>query len=145
MTETLKLSGGRFQQADYSIGRYAAHPPAGTLLSDVLHPQYFQNHLASLKQGMVINVLSDDFSLDCDLRVLTVTKTTATMRVLRVHDAASEAKAPVGDVEEVKVAFAGPVHKWRITHAGEIIQHGFATQDEAQAASNAYMAKIKGN
>lgn len=143
MTKVQKLGGGAncFHQADYLIGRYAAKAPVGTTLEDVLHPEYFQNHISSLRPGMMITVVSDDFELDCDLRVLTVTKTTAKMRVIRTLDKAATPKAKA-DVSGVKVRHAGPYHKYRIEHAGEVIQHGFATEEEALAAAEKYKARI---
>ena len=141
---TPKLKGDdRFAQSDFKIGRYAAMVPTGTDLDDVLHPEYFQNHLARLRPGMEVNVLSDDFALDCDLRVLTVTKTTAKMRVLRVYSEATAPKAAMTP-SGVEVNWGGPNHKWRVVHAGEVIDHGFATKEEAEAAAEAYMAKVAG-
>lgn len=140
---TPKLSGGRFQPADFSIGRYAAMVPAQTTLSDVLHPEYFQNHLASLRPGMEVSVLSDDFALDCRLRVLTVTKTTVKFRTLDVH-AGERAEPKPAEITEVKVGFGGPNHKWRFVHAGQVIKFGFATEAEAQVAADEYLETLKG-
>lgn len=136
--KAVKLAAGRFQQADYSIGRYAARPPSGTTLEDVLHPEYFQNELNVLKAGYLINVLSDDFTLDCDLRVLTVTKTTAKVRVLRLHRE-EEAIQTAADVSEATVSWGGPNHKWRFLHNGVVIEHGFATEAEAKDAAAKYL------
>lgn len=137
-----KLKGDdRFNQSDYVIGRYAAKVPTGTTLEEAMHPEYFQNHLARIRPGMVINVLSDDFALDCDLRVLTVTKTTAKMRVMRNYSEATAPKVKAAP-SDVEVGWAGPNHKWRFVHAGQVIEHGFATEDEAKAAAAKYSAKI---
>lgn len=139
-----KLPGGRLMQADYWVGRYAAKAPAETTLEDVLHPEYFQNELGVLRPGMIINVLSDDYKLDCDLRVLTVTKTSAKVRVLRVFDenaAPAIAPAPTSTID---VGWGGPNHKWRYLHNGTVIEHGFATEDEALEAAADYEKKMKG-
>lgn len=143
MQNIQKLSGGRFNQSDYLIGRYAARVPSGTTMDDVLHPEYWQNHLAQMKPGMEINVLSDDFALDCDLRVLTVTKTTTKMRVLRHTGDVSVAAKP-GDVSAIEVNWGGPQHKWRFIHAGEVIEKGFSSESEAKEAANKYEEMIKG-
>lgn len=143
MTKHVKLSGGRFLASDFIIGRYAAKVPAGTTLEDVMHPEYFQNELNVLRQGMVINVLSEDFELDCDLRVLTVSKTTATVRLLRLH----EGDAPstdIADISEAAVTWGGPNHKWRFLHNGVVIEHGFATEEDAKDAAAQYLAALKG-
>lgn len=139
-----KLSGGRFQQADYSIGRYAAMVPAQTTLSDVLHPEYFQNHLSSLRAGMEVAVLSDDFALDCRLRVLTVTKTTAKFRTLDVYAGGKEENVKPAEITGIKVGWGGPNHKFRYMHAGQVIEFGFATEQEAQEKADAYRQKLEG-
>lgn len=144
MTKIAKLAGGRFQQADYSIGRYAARPPSGTTLEDVMHPEYFQNELNVLRPGMLINVLSEDFALDCDLRVLTVTKTTATVRIIRVHEPDKAKTVKTADVSDLEITWGGPNHKWRYAHAGTVIKHGFSTEAEAEAAAEEYRDTLKG-
>lgn len=138
-----KLPGGRFMQADYIIGRYAAKPPTGTTLKDVLHPEYFQNELNVLRPGMRIDVLSDDFALDCELRVLTVTKTTAKCRLLRVYSDSDAPKVEPDAISDIDVNWGGPNHKWRFIHNGTVIEYGFATQDEALEAAAAYEKKLK--
>ena len=139
-----KLSGGRFEQADYVFHRYAARVPVGTTLEDVLHPDFFQNHLSNMRPGMRIEVLSDDNSLDCDLRVLTVTKTTAHCRLLR-HFSSEAVKQPdiqLDESEGIKVNFGGPHHKWRVMRANEVIQFGFGTKEEADAYGKQYVAQL---
>lgn len=144
MAKIAKLSGGRFMQSDYSIGRYAAKPPSGTTLEDVLHPEYFQNELNVLRPGMLINVLSDDFKLDCDLRVMTVTKTTAKCRLIRLFEEGSEPHVETAEASGVVVNWGGPNHKWRVLHNKTVIEHGFASEEEAYDAAAKYEAKLKG-
>lgn len=137
--------GDRFHQADYLIGRYAAKPPTGTTLEDVLQPEYFRNNLDSLKPGMEITVVSDDFKLDCVLRVLTVAKVTANMRVLRVYSDESAPEVEVKDdsISDVAVKWGGPNHLWRIQHGDAVVDKGYSTQDEAAAARVKYLESIK--
>lgn len=144
MTKPVKLAGGRFLASDFIIGRYAAKVPAGTTLKDVMHPEYFQNELNVLKQGMVINILSEDFELDCDLRVLTVSKTTAKLRLLRLHRPEKAIETKAADISDAVVSWGGPNHKWRFLHNGTVIDHGFATEDEAKDAAAKYIAKVAG-
>lgn len=132
-----KLGGGpRFQPADFTVARYVAHVPSDTTMKDVLHPDYFQNHLDRLKPGMEVCILSDDFSLDARLRCLTITKVTATFRILDVYagEYDPEDKALTGETDEIEVNFGGPQHKWRLVHRGEVIEKGFATKEDAEKA-----------
>lgn len=139
-----KLSGGRFMQADYSIGRYAATVPSETTLDDVTHPQFFSNHLNVLKPGMHISVVSDDMALDCDLRVVSVTKTSARVRVLRVFDAENAPEVRTAEVKAPEVSHGGPKHMWRFIHNGEVIQHGFHSKADAETAATKYFEILKG-
>lgn len=138
MTEKTPKLGGtqRFQPADFTIARFVAHVPSETTLKDVLHPDYFQNHLDRLKPHMEVTVISDDFALDARLRCLTVTKVTATFRVLDVYAGEYEPddKAAPEETDEITISHGGPHHKWRLVHRGEILEKGFATKEDAEAA-----------
>ncbi|KRB51789.1 hypothetical protein ASE04_09660 [Rhizobium sp. Root708] len=144
MSTAARLAGHRFMQADYAIGRYAATVPAETTLDDVTHPEFFANHLNSFRVGMLISILSDDQNLDCDLRVLSVTKTTAKVRVLRVFDENKAPKVKDAEVSDAIVSHGGPHHKWRFIHNGEIIQFGFDTKDAAEKAAAKHIELLKG-
>lgn len=150
--KTPKLGGGdRFQPADFTIQRYAAKVPADTTMDDILHPEYFANHLDRMKPGMEITVLSDDNKLDARLRVLSITKTTASLRILEDYSNADEtASKPKksGDgkisIDDIKVSHGGPHHMWRFIHSDKVIEHGFATQADATAAAEKYVEKANG-
>ena len=181
MTEKTPKLGGRdrFQPADFSIQRFAAKVPAEITLKDVLHPEFFSNHLDKMKSGMEITVLSDDNKLDVRLRVLSVTSSTASLRVLDDYSQAEEtnakqdgakatkaAKAPAkakqdgeqgneggegaGDtegklsLEDLKVSHGGPHHNWRFAHGDKVIEHGFGSKADAEAAAEEYVKKANG-
>lgn len=140
------LSGRQFVMADYEFGRFGVRVPAGTTLDHVLAPEYFRNHAQRLKPGARIEVLSDDFNLDAELRVLRVTNTSVTCRALRVHETETAKPKPkekkgkgVEVGKGVSVEWGGPNHKFRIMHAGEIVKHSFAQQDEAISAAETYI------
>lgn len=173
--KTPKLGGrDRFQPADFSIQRFAAKVPPQTTLADILHPEFFGNHLDKMKPGMEITVLSDDNKLDVRLRVLSVTATTASLRVLDDYSEAEEtnskpesakppkpkkADKPEGEkaneggdgqtggnitLDDLKVGFGGPNHKWRFMHGDKVIEHGFGSEADARAAAEEYVKKANG-
>ena len=167
--KTPKLGGrDRFQPADFTIQRFAAKVPSETTLKDVLHPEYFSNHLDKMKPGMEITVLSDDNKLDVRLRVLSVTSSTATLRVLDDYSQADETnskaeggkaskqkqepKAEGGNegeagkltIDDIKVSHGGPHHKWRFIHGEKVIEHGFGSEADAKAAAEEYVKKANG-
>lgn len=143
MTQANKLGGGsRFQPSDFSIARYAATVPSGTKLEDVLNPEYFQNHLANMRQGMEINVLSEDLELDCTLRVLKLTQTTAKLRVVRHYTGNDEEHRVLICMDDLRVEHAGPTHKWRVVHSGAVVSHGHVNREDADAAAEKYLLKV---
>lgn len=144
MIQVSKLAGHRFAQADYAIGRYAATVPAETTLADVTHPEFFANHLSVFRRGMTIDIISDDFTLDCSLRVLAITKTSATVRVIRLFDEATAPKVTSTEISAPEVSFGGPHHKWRFLHGGNVIQTGFDTKEAAEKAAEKYIELAKG-
>lgn len=144
MTQVTKLAGHRFAQADYAIGRYAATVPSETTLEEVTHPEFFANHVSVFRPGMTIDVLSDDHKLDCTLRVLSVTKTSAAVRVIRLFDEATAPKVASGDISPPQISFGGPHHKWRFLHGGNVIQTGFDTKEAAEKAAEKYIELMKG-
>ncbi|MDR6818503.1 hypothetical protein J2X76_003680 [Neorhizobium sp. 2083] len=148
MTNLVKITDTRFTPSDYKIGRYTADVPTGTTLQDVLHPEYFGNCLDKMRPGMEITVLSEDMALDARLRVLTTSKTTAKLRVLDVYAGdgvnANETEIPKLTLENIEVGWGGPNHKWRFVHAGNVVEHGFATEGEAKEAAEAYINKANG-
>jgi hypothetical protein len=148
MANAKRLSGSSsFQQADYSIDRFAAAVPAGTTLEDVQDPEYFAGFIEKMRPRMRIEVLSADMQLDCELRVLTVEKTYAKVRVLAVHSepkaVAPKKDAPKGAGEkdaDLKVSFGGPSHMWRFGEdQKEPVEKGFGTKEEAEEALRNYL------
>jgi hypothetical protein len=119
-----------------------AEPPAGTTLEDVLNPEYWANHTQRLKRGAVIEVLSEDSLLDCDLRVLKVGPTYAHVRLLRNYVESASVSAPSVLHEDVKVSFGGKQDRWRIIHRDAVVQSGMETKAEAEKAAEEYKLKI---
>ena len=136
-----KLGGRGLQLADYVFPRMAATVPTGTTLADVMAPSYFSAQAAHLKPGAEILLMSDDFVLDVSLRVTTVTKTTVITRVIRDSSIKAEKKrGPKAKSlpDSIKVDHGGENHKWRFQHAGELIEHGFGTEEDAKGAAMKY-------
>ncbi len=121
-----------------------AKVPPGTTLEDVTDPAYWANHAFRLKPGAVIEVIAEDNSLDCDLRVLELGATFAKVRVIRhfVEPAAKRQPAPKQSPEEVSVDYGGRADRWRVVHRGEVITSGLATEAEANKAAEEYRSKL---
>jgi hypothetical protein len=122
----------------------AARVPPGTTVEDLLEPSYWVNHAFRLKPGAVIEVLSEDNVLDCELRVLETGPTFAKMRVLRQHvEKPAVKKAVLSETAgEVKHEYANKIDKWRVVHRGEVIKAGFGTEAEAVKAADEYRSKL---
>lgn len=119
-----------------------AEVPAGTTLDDVLTPEYWANHTQRLKRGAVIEILSEDSALDCELRVLKVGPTFAHVRLLRNYIESAAPAVSTGLHEDVKVSFGGKQDRWRITHRDAVVQSGMETKAEAEKAAEEYKLKI---
>lgn len=120
-----------------------ASVPPGTTLEDVMTPGYWANHAYRLKRGTLIEVLSEDNSLDCQIRVLEVGQTFAKVRLLRNYTAEANASAPVAAVEEdLEVNYGGKQDRWRVVHRGHVVKSGFETMIEANKAADEYRAKL---
>ena len=151
-----KLGGDRIMAHDFMMRRLAARAESGTKLSDVMHPEYFQNHISTLGWGAEIAVISEDLSLDCVVRIIGQTQTTTEARLLHVFAApdmpeeAMKTATParvvksvakeVKPVSEHKIEFAGP-DKWRILHAGKVLVKGMNSEQQAKKRLEAILTK----
>lgn len=124
----------------------SANVPPGTVLSDVLEPTFWANHAYRLKRGAIIEILSEDSVLDCELRVLEVGPTFAKVRLLRntpteeVKAAPKVSTAPLE--EDVEVSYGGKQDRWRVVHRGHVVKSGFETIVEANKAAEEYRGKL---
>lgn len=121
-----------------------AKVPEGTTLEDVTTPGYWANHSFRLKPGAVIEVISDDNKLDCDLRVLETGPTFVKVRVLRHYVEATKKANPLPAevADEVKHEYGNKTERWRVVHKGEVIKSGFGTEAEAAKAAEEYRSKL---
>lgn len=140
MTAILKVTD--LDHSHYLRLRMTANVPAGTTLEQVTNPGYWANHAFRLKPGTLIEVLSEDNVLDCELRVLEVAPTYAKVRVLRNYVETAENKAPVAAPDDIIVDFAGKVDKWRVLQGMTVISSGLATKDAAEKAAEEYRSKF---
>jgi len=136
------LKATAMDHAHYTRLSMFAEVPAGTTLEDVLMPEFWANHTARLKRGAVIEVLAEDNSLDCELRVLKVGQTFANVRLLRHYAGDDAARQPVKIQEDVKVDYGGKQDRWRVIHRGEVVNSGLETKAEAEKAAEDYRQKI---
>lgn len=124
----------------------SANVPPGTTLTDVLEPTYWANHAHRLKRGAIIDILSEDGSLDCELRVLEIGPTFAKVRLLRntppEEVAVTPSAAPTPPGEDVEVNYGGKQDRWRVVHRGHVIKSGFETIVEANKAAEEYRTKL---
>jgi hypothetical protein len=118
--------------------------PPGTTIEDILEPSYWVNHAARLKPGSIIEIMSEDYTLDCELRVLETGPTYAKVRLLRQFiEPAAVKKAVAPEVaDEVKHEYANKIDRWRVVHRGEVIKAGFGTEAEAMKAAEEYRSKL---
>ena len=118
--------------------------PPGTTLQDVLDPSYWANHAFRLKPGAIIEVLSEDNILDCELRVLELGPTFAKVRCLRQYIEAAAPKKVVSETvtDEVRVDYGGKSDRWRVVHMGEVVASNLGSREDAEKAAEEYRSKF---
>lgn len=129
-----------FAQHERNVFLAAAEP--GTTLEDVTAPGYWAHHVSRLRPGSIIEVLSEDNVLDCELRVLEVGPTFAKVRVLRNFVAEAVPKVERSVPDDIKVDYAGKVEKWRVVHKDTIVKTGHGSREEAEKFAEEYRAKF---
>lgn len=122
--------------------QFVAQVPAGTSLTDVTDPAFWTNHTQRLRPGSIIEVLSEDNSLDCELRVTEVGPTFAKVRVLRLFTPEAVPLAPREAPTDVDVGFGGKVDRWRVIHRGQIVKSGLGSREDAEKAAEEYRNKF---
>ena len=150
------LKASDLDHSHYIRLQMTASVPAGTTLEDVLTPGFWANHAYRMKRGALIEVLSEDNNLDCQLRVLETGPTFAKMRLLRNY-VAEEIRSQAGSVasknksktekaaasdDEVEVNYGGKQDRWRVVHRGHVVKSGFETMVEANIAADEYRGKL---
>lgn len=136
------LKASDLDHSHYLRLRMTATVPPGTALEDVTNPGFWANHAYRLKPGAIIEVLAEDNSLDCELRVLETGPTFATVRVLRNYT--EKASKPVArDLpDDVTISYGSKADKWRVVHQGKVVKDGIATEEAAQKAAEEYRSKF---
>ena len=136
------LKATAMDHAHYARLNLFAEVPEGTTLEDVLTPEYWANHTQRLKRGAVIEILAEDNSLDCEVRVLKVGQTYAHVRLLRVYTEQAGKRSDQKIHEDVKVDYGGKQDRWRVMHRGEVVTAGLETKVEAEKAAEDYRHKL---
>lgn len=116
--------------------------PPGTSLEDVTNPLYWQNHIPRLKAGAIIEVLSEDNGLDCELRVIEVGPTFAKTRVLRNYTAAAAPAISHEAPSDIEVGYGGKADRWRVVHKGQVVHSGLGSREDAEKAADEYRSKF---
>ena len=134
------LKASDLEHSHYTRLRMTATVPPGTTLEDVTNPGFWSNHAYRLKKGSIIEVLSEDNALDCELRVLDLGPTFATMRVLRNW---SETEALARELpDDVEVGYGGKNDRWRVIHQGQVVKAGLETREAAEMVAEKYRSKF---
>jgi hypothetical protein len=121
---------------------FVAQVPPGTTLEDVANPAYWAHHVQRLRPGALVEVLSEDNSLDCELRVTEVGPTFAKVRVLRNFTPAAAPAISHDAPTDVEVGYGGKADRWRVTHKGQIVASGLGSREDAEKAAQDYRNKF---
>lgn len=114
---------------------YTARVPKGTTLADVLQHNYWTDVATKLRLGTLVEVLSEDMSLDCDLRVTGFMEVPdgppiITVKLLRNGYLEPDVEVPA---EPLLVQWSGPKTKWRVMRGNMTVAPGFDSKEAAEA------------
>lgn len=151
-TKRLPATAMRSAGADYARAYHHVTVEPDVTLEDIKRPNFWAFHVARLNAGDLVDVVSRDFSLDVQMRVIGKGVGYVTMRVLREFiDGKSKAKAPDPRDEDLpelpenyKVVFA-PKSGWvvRTIDPAETVATK-PTKPEAYAAAIEHSRKALG-
>jgi hypothetical protein len=117
--------------------------PAGFTAEDVQNPEFWQFVARRLKVNDRIEIVTEDGTLDMDVRVTAVDPRFfwAHVRVLRVTTSAvSTVESEKADPDGYIIEWGGPTHRFRIIDRGKnLIERDFPSRDAAMAK----LAEIK--
>lgn len=122
--------------------QFVAQVPPETTLEDVTNPAFWAHHVQRLRPGAIIEVLSEDNSLDCELRVTEVGPTFAKVRVLRNYTPAAAPAISHDAPSDVEVGYGGKNDKWRVVHKGQVVASNLGSREDAEKAAEEYRSKF---
>ena len=128
------------KESDYFVRRYTAMIPVTHTLADVEGPEYFLNNIetlvaASRKGPVIVQVMSDDYSVHAEYLVLEATRGGTRLRRMMVY---SDDEAPVkkpeepkrlpGDKPRFEEKHGGRSGGWRIFENGVVVAQGIKSR-----------------
>lgn len=124
----------RFRQAEFVRTVWDACPTHGTVLSDILRPEYWAHAASKLKPWDRIEVRAEDNSWYAELVVRNSDKVSAVVAVLKYVEMGDRPETvPADTLYEVNFA---PLHRWRVVRRSDkaIMVKGLANKEDAQSA-----------
>jgi hypothetical protein len=148
-------------RADYVRTHYVIFAPEGVLPDDFLEPRFWRNHVGTLRQHDLIEILAEDGSYELTLRVRNFvvikngdgsdTLAGVYMRELdrkifgelAQKPVVIEKEPPTTTVGNLTITWGGPAHKFRILDGTNLVSKGHKTKEAATKAAEDYLAKLK--
>ena len=126
----------------YSRLHLAVNLPPEYSAEDVLTSEFWSYQIPRLKAGTLIDVFSEDGSVDMLLLVTDVGKTYVKVRAIFQHtEDGKPVQAPAHN-HELSVTYGGKEERWRFLHNGTVVKSGFDSKSEAEKAMKAYQERL---
>lgn len=133
----MKLDPARFSQGEYANANYTITVEAGTMLDDVLKPEFLANVAAKLRPYDRIHVRTDTGEWYAELLVLSCGRVWAKLvPIFHLDLTTQDVEITQGDaLDQYQVAFRGPHLKFCVIRKSdnEPIKEQLQTKSEAQA------------
>jgi hypothetical protein len=123
--------------ADFARAHYHVVIPKRFSWEHCLLPEFYR-HQTKLQPNDLLDLVAEDGSFDCTVRVTACSRGFAVLRVLREYHAPQE--AVVGEVGRATIGFVPPLASWCLFDASGAPVAKFATEDSAKAALDEHLA-----
>lgn len=143
----LMLAPARHQLFQHTNNRHFVTAEEGTVIEDVLKPEFLAHVAAKFRMYDEVTVVTDDGAFWARLLVMQAGSTWVRTRLLESIDLKGEATPVAADpMNPYEVAFKGPVRKWVCFRKsdGHTVTEGMASRNEAERFMSDYLRKTTG-
>lgn len=130
----------RVKLSEHVQVRRTVYANEGTPPDELSNPEYWRHVAKDFRPCDELVIWCEDMSWRAEAVILSAGPVSARVAVTKL-DNFDDAKASIVS-DGVSVEWAGPHHKFRVTHKGEVIQAGFDTRSAAEESAINYRKTV---
>ncbi len=142
--ESVKPVGvNRVGLAEHKRNHLHVNVPHGTDHDVCLAPEFYEHFSKMLGRGDIVTIEPDDLSWEMSVRVIDMGSNWAHVKKREFYDYGGPMEVAPETPKKYKVEWAGQTHKFRVVFNGDVLKHGFATEDLARQYANNHASALK--